>query len=84
MDFAVIYLARRFVYRIAAFFRHWYFDGSREFKRRFMSVTMALRSSLPAVVRAIAIAAIAVMFAVVYIAWLAVAIIILFYAAKNI
>lgn len=36
MDFAPIYLAQRFFYRIGEFFHHWYVDGSRAIGRKFM------------------------------------------------
>lgn len=45
MDFSVVYLARRFVYRFLDFFHHWYIDGSRAFGRRFMgTLTVADQS----------------------------------------
>ncbi len=37
MDFSVTYLLVRFVYRIYAFFHHWYIDGSAAFGRRLMA-----------------------------------------------
>jgi hypothetical protein len=36
MDFSVVYLGRRFFYRLLDFFHHWYVDGSRAIGRRFM------------------------------------------------
>src|SRR6185436_3340892 len=36
MDFAPIYLVRRFFYRFFDFFTHWYVDGSRAFGRTFI------------------------------------------------
>ena len=45
MDFSVIYLARRFLYRFVDFFHHWYVDGSRAIWRHFMtSITAADQS----------------------------------------
>jgi hypothetical protein len=84
MDFAVVYLLRRFVSRIADFFRHWYFDGSRAIARRFMATMMSVSPSLFIVVRGILYAAIALVFAFIYLVWLAIPAVILFYAAKNI
>lgn len=37
MNFALVYIARRFFYRIGDFFHHWYFDGSRNFARAFIA-----------------------------------------------
>lgn len=37
MDFSVVYLAQRLVYRIAGFFKHWYVGGSHVIGRRFMA-----------------------------------------------
>lgn len=37
MDFSIVYLAWRFVYRFLDFFHHWYVDGSRAIGRRFMA-----------------------------------------------
>jgi hypothetical protein len=41
MDFSVVYLARRFFYRLLDFFHHWYVDGSRVFGRHFMATLTA-------------------------------------------
>jgi hypothetical protein len=46
MDFSVIYLARRFVYRFLDFFHHWYIDGSRVIGRHFMATITAADQSL--------------------------------------
>jgi len=49
MDFALVYLGRRFFYRFFDFFHHWYIDGSRAFEHHFVSTlkdadqTIALR-----------------------------------------
>jgi hypothetical protein len=37
MDFSIVYLSRRLLYRFLDFFHHWYVDGSRAFARRFMT-----------------------------------------------
>jgi exosome complex RNA-binding protein Rrp4 len=42
MNFSVVYLANRFVYRIFDFFHHWYVDGSRMFGRKFIGALMEL------------------------------------------
>ncbi len=36
-EFALIYILNRTLYRIADFFHHWYFDGSRNFMHAFIS-----------------------------------------------
>ena len=46
MDFSVVYLARRLLYRFLDFFHHWYVDGSRAFGRRFMATLTAADQSL--------------------------------------
>lgn len=46
MDFSVVYLARRFLYRFLDFFHHWYVDGSRVIGRRFMATLTSLDQSL--------------------------------------
>lgn len=84
MDFALVYLLRRFVYRLADFFRHWYADGSRAIARRFMAAMMSVKPSLFVVVRAVLYAAIALVFAFVYLVWLAIPAVILFYVARTI
>ena len=45
MDFSVIYLARRFLYRFVDFFHHWYVDGSRAIGRHFMTTITAADQS---------------------------------------
>jgi hypothetical protein len=45
MDFSVVYLARRFIYRFLDFFHHWYVDGSRVIGRRFMATLTAADQS---------------------------------------
>lgn len=45
MDFALVYLAHRFVYRVLDFFHHWYVDGSHVFLRRFVTVFTGLEQS---------------------------------------
>jgi len=37
MDFSLIYIANRVLYRIGDFFHHWYIDGSRRFIHAFIS-----------------------------------------------
>jgi len=37
MNFAAVYLVRRFFYRLLDFFHHWYIDGSRNFGHWFIS-----------------------------------------------
>ena len=37
MDFSVVYIANRALYRIGDFFHHWYVDGSRRFIHAFIS-----------------------------------------------
>ncbi len=46
MDFALVYIAHRFVYRVFDFFHHWYVDGSRAFLARFLVVFGGLERSL--------------------------------------
>jgi len=46
MDFSIVYLGRRFLYRAGDFFHHWYVDGSRVFGRRFMSMMTSADQSL--------------------------------------
>jgi hypothetical protein len=46
MDFAIVYLLRRLIYRITDFFHHWYIDGSRAIARRFMATMTAVDQSL--------------------------------------
>jgi hypothetical protein len=46
MDFAIVYLARRLLYRFLDFFHHWYVDGSRAIGRRFMATMTSVDSSL--------------------------------------
>ncbi len=37
MDFALVYIVNRFLYRVADFFHHWYFHASRVLARAFIS-----------------------------------------------
>ncbi len=37
MNFALVYLANRALYRVIDFFHHWYWDGSRNFARAFIA-----------------------------------------------
>jgi hypothetical protein len=46
MDFSVVYLARRLLYRFLDFFHHWYVDGARAIGRRFMTTLTAADQSL--------------------------------------
>ena len=46
MDFSIVYLGRRFIYRAGDFFHHWYVDGSRAFGRRFMATITGADQSL--------------------------------------
>jgi hypothetical protein len=46
MDFAIVYLGRRCIYRFADFFHHWYMDGSRAIGRSFMTTMTAIDQSL--------------------------------------
>jgi len=52
MNFSLVYLAERFVYRISNFFHHWYVDGSKIFFHKLVSLlefldqTIALRVTL--------------------------------------
>ena len=46
MDFSVVYLARRLLYRFLDFFHHWYVDGSRVIGRHFMATLTAADQSL--------------------------------------
>jgi hypothetical protein len=61
MSFAPVYLANRFFFRLSAFFRHWYIDGSRFFER----LLAAMRKRSPW------LALFAVPLAIIYAAWLA-------------
>ena len=45
MDFALVYIAHRFIYRVFDFFHHWYVDGSRFFLLRFLTVFAGLEQS---------------------------------------
>ncbi|MGD1003025.1 MAG: hypothetical protein ABR884_00415 [Minisyncoccia bacterium] len=45
MDFSIVYLAWRLLYRFLDFFHHWYVDGSRAFGRRFMVTLTAADQS---------------------------------------
>ena len=45
MDFALVYIAHRFIYRVFDFFHHWYVDGSRSFLTRFLNVFAGLEQS---------------------------------------
>ncbi|MEY4731814.1 MAG: hypothetical protein RL681_760 [Candidatus Parcubacteria bacterium] len=45
MDFALVYIAHRFIYRVFDFFHHWYVDGSRFFLSRFLNVFAGLEQS---------------------------------------
>ncbi len=38
MNFAIVYLIHRVLYRIGDFFHHWYVDGSRNFAHAFISL----------------------------------------------
>lgn len=78
------YICRRFVYRIADFFKHWYRDGLRAIAKRFARAMMSVRDSLAAPFRYIFYGVITLAFAIVSIVWLAIPVILLFYAAKNI
>ncbi len=46
MDFSIVYVARRFFYRVLDFFHHWYIDGSRLIGRQFMAAMTAADQSL--------------------------------------
>jgi hypothetical protein len=46
VNFALIYLAHRFFYRVFDFFRHWYADGSRAIGHRFMATLASADQSL--------------------------------------
>jgi hypothetical protein len=41
MDFSIVYLAWRLLYRFLDFFHHWYIDGSHAIGRRFMATLTA-------------------------------------------
>ena len=115
MDFSVVYLARRFIYRFLDFFHHWYVDGSRAIERRFMAtLTAADRSfavaitlrhffeplykdysiigrimgiifrSVRVAIGAVCYFFLALVFAALYLAWLAIPAVILFYALKHV
>ena len=45
MDFSIVYLARRFIYRFLDFFHHWYVDGSYVIGRHFMATLTAADQS---------------------------------------
>jgi hypothetical protein len=74
MDFAPIYLIERFFYRFGDFFRHWYIDGSLAFKARFFLTAKALRLPLTFFL--------AIPFIIFYFIWLAIPVIIIFYATR--
>jgi hypothetical protein len=46
MDFSIVYLGRRVIYRIADFFHHWYVDGSRAIGRSFIGTMRNVDQSL--------------------------------------
>lgn len=46
MDFAVVYLGQRFIYRILDFFHHWYIHGSVAIGHAFMGAITAADRSL--------------------------------------
>lgn len=50
MDFSVVYLARRLLYRFLDFFHHWYIDGSRVIGRRFMATLTTADQSFAVVI----------------------------------
>lgn len=114
MDFSLVYLANRFIYRVGDFFHHWYMDGSRAIGRKFLTVlsdldrTFALRVTLKhffqplykdysamgrilgiifrtgrVIVAAVIYLVVILIGALIYIAWLAVPVIILFYAIHG-
>lgn len=75
-----MYLARRFVYHFLAFFHHWYVDGLHAITRRFMVLFKAAgRPYLGGILRVL----LAILFAVVYITWVAIPVIIFYYVARN-
>jgi hypothetical protein len=114
MDFSIVYLVRRFFYRLFDFFHHWYVDGSRAIARRFMAaMTVADQSFAVAitlrhffeplykdysvigrilgivfrtfriVIGGILYIILALVFAIMYVAWIAIPAVIFFYVAKN-
>jgi hypothetical protein len=114
MDFSIVYLARRFLYRLLDFFHHWYVDGSHVIGRHFMAtLTAADRSfavaitlrhffeplykdysivgrimgiifrSVRVVIGGALYCLLALIFAIVYLVWIAIPAVIIFYAAKN-
>ncbi len=46
MDFSLVYLVGRFLYRVVDFFHHWYVDGSRFFGRKFIGALTELDKTL--------------------------------------
>jgi hypothetical protein len=50
MDFSIVYLAWRLLYRFLDFFHHWYIEGSRAFGRRFMATLTAADQSFAVVI----------------------------------
>ena len=46
MDFSLVYLAQRLLYRFLDFFHHWYVDGSRAIARHFMETMRSVDQSL--------------------------------------
>lgn len=113
-DISVVYVIRRFFFRIYNFFHHWYADGSRAVGRRFMAVmtradqTLAVAitlrhffeplykdysivgrimgvvfRTLRVLVGAVIYLFLAAAFAVIYLVWLAIPVVILFYAVTN-
>jgi hypothetical protein len=114
MDFSVVYLAWRFLYRFLDFFHHWYVDGSRVIGRHFIATLTVMDQSFAVVItlrhffeplykdysiigrilgvvfRSVRVAIggalyllFAFGFAIAYLIWLAIPVIILFYDAKN-
>jgi len=46
MNFALVYIVRRFIYRLVDFFHHWYVDGSRNAFHYFLSTLEAADRTL--------------------------------------
>ena len=45
-DFAIFYLANRFLFRVVDFFHHWYVDGSKFFLTQFLNYVRTLDKTL--------------------------------------
>ncbi len=74
MSFAPLYLLNRFFFRVSDFFHHWYGDGSRVFRKRFL----AFRD------KPILMVMLGIPLAVAYLIWITIPFFVLFMVYKNV